>query len=175
VITFPVTVKILDFTLLQNALHGSKICINQEACTNIINDNLNEAQKIKIQFSDEVGYDSENAKKYLFRRIKAGHESVVEHIILVVEVSNISRAFLQQFARHRLLSMSVQSTRWALRTIIDDYIELVMPEEIKEDPDFKPYVIEWLSHGAVLVQKIRERYGNDVAKYLLPECIPTKI
>ena len=163
---FPVTVKVLDATVLQNALHGSKICVNQEAFPAITDE-----YEDLIVFWKEDGYDTETAKQYILKRIKDGHESVIEHIVLVVEVSNISRALLQQFARHRLLSFSVQSTRWSLKSIIKNPIGFILPEAIEQDAE----VVDWLYKGTQLVKKIQEKHGNDTAKYLLPECTPTKM
>lgn len=37
----------------------------------------------------------------LMRIIAAGHESILEHITLIYSVKGISRACLQEFARHR--------------------------------------------------------------------------
>jgi len=162
---FPVTVKVLDTTVLQNALHGSRICVNKEAKP-LINDEYENL----VVFWDEPGYDTESAKQYVLKRIKDGHESVIEHIVMVIEVSNISRALLQQFARHRLLSFSVQSTRWALKSIIQEPT-FILPLCIEEDQE----IMDWLYQGSVIVKSAQEKYGNDVAKYILPECTPTKM
>ena len=57
---FPVTVKVLDATVLQNALHGSKICVNQEAFPAITDE-----YEDLIVFWKEDGYDTESAKQYV--------------------------------------------------------------------------------------------------------------
>lgn len=49
------------------------------------------------------------------KAIKSGHESILEHITLTYEVNNLSRACLQELARHRHISLSVESTRHTLR------------------------------------------------------------
>lgn len=51
---------------------------------------------------------------YLERIKNAGHESVLEHIVLSFHVFGASRALLQQLARHRHISLSVESTRTCL-------------------------------------------------------------
>ena len=51
----------------------------------------------------------------LGRIIKAGHESILEHITLTYSVKGLSRACLQELARHRHISLSVESTRHTLK------------------------------------------------------------
>ena len=162
---FPVTVRLLDYTALQNAYHGAKICVNQESSPELHDDDF-------IGYWESNGYTKKNSKPYILKRIKDGHESIIEHIIFVVEVSNVSRALLQQFARHRLLSFSVQSTRWSLKSITNnDHIEFVLPEVLRHDDK----ALDWVYKGFELVKEMREKYGNDVAKYLIPDCTPTKM
>ena len=55
----------------------------------------------------------------LMRIINAGHESVLEHINLTYSIKGISRALLQELARHRHISLSVESTRHTLKKILD--------------------------------------------------------
>ena len=51
----------------------------------------------------------------LKRRIKENHGSVLEHINLTYSIEGLSRACLQELARHRLISLSVESTRYTLK------------------------------------------------------------
>ena len=66
---------------------------------------------------------SEKPAKFLKHVIKVGHESVLEHITITYEINNISRACLQELARHRHISLSVESTRHTLKRILDENIE----------------------------------------------------
>ena len=50
----------------------------------------------------------------LTRRIKENHGSILEHINLTYSIEGLSRACLQELARHRLISLSVESTRYTL-------------------------------------------------------------
>ena len=59
--------------------------------------------------------NTEGANVFIERAIKAGHESILEHITLTFEVNNLSRACLQELARHRHISLSVESTRHTLK------------------------------------------------------------
>ncbi len=93
---------------------------------------------------------------------------------MVVEISAVSRAFLQQLARHRHLSLSVQSTRWAMKSVIESSKGLehyILPNEIAEDEKIQ----KWLKQGNKIIKQCRDTHGNDVAKYLLPEATATKI
>ena len=60
----------------------------------------------------------------LGRIIKAGHESVLEHITLTYSIKGISRALLQEVSRHRHISLSVESTRHTLRKYYDEGYDL---------------------------------------------------
>ena len=51
----------------------------------------------------------------LKRRINENHGSVLEHINLTYSIEGLSRACLQELSRHRLISLSVESTRYTLK------------------------------------------------------------
>lgn len=57
---------------------------------------------------------------YLKKIIKKGHESVLEHINLTFHCKDFSRAMLQELARHRHISLSVESTRHAMHKRLMD-------------------------------------------------------
>ena len=71
----------------------------------------------------------------LGRIIRAGHESILEHITLTYSVKGLSRACLQELARHRHISLSVESTRHTLikklqdtdsiKQLLDDVAEIL--------------------------------------------------
>ena len=76
---------------------------------------------------------------------------------------------MQQLARHRHISLSVKSTRWAL----DKHGDYYTPEEIKAPNDI-------IYDGTIALamnnaMNFKKEYGNDVAKYLLPECVTTDL
>lgn len=105
---------------------------------------------------------------FLKRIIKSGHESVLEHSVLVLEIHGISRACLQELARHRHISLSVKSTRWAMKK----HYEYFIPEGIN---DKKDVYCEYMDKNINLANEIREEFGNDVAKYFLPEGVSTSL
>lgn len=82
------------------------------------------------------------------RLIHMEHTSVLEHLVFTFEIE-CSRAALQQIARHRIASLSVQSTRYTL-----------------QKGNYKFY--------KVAPKEIPEGLTNDVLKYHLPESLMTK-
>lgn len=105
----------------------------------------------------------------LKRIIKAGHESILEHINLSFSIQGLSRACLQELARHRHISLSVESTRHTLRKSLLDDTNDWWPDRFSEYPD---------SDFVDLVYRIAEEYPdmpNDELKYYLPEFWPTNL
>ena len=102
----------------------------------------------------------------LGRIIKAGHESVLEHINLTYSIKGLSRACLQELARHRHISLSVESTRHTLRKNLEDkdVMNLMQVYELFY------YVTELRSYA-----RIHPDLPNDELKYYLPEFWPTNL
>ena len=108
----------------------------------------------------------------LTRIIKAGHESVLEHINLTYSVKGLSRACLQELARHRHISLSVESTRHTLRKngkitapfggskeIIDmstAFLEIALSNPDMPNDELKYYLPEFWPTNLVLTSNIRE-------------------
>lgn len=113
------------------------------------------------------------AVNFLKGLIDSGHESVIEHLVYTFSIKGVSRALLQELARHRHVSMSVESTRWALKRIMENPVsmeDLVLPEGV---PDYAKGKLEFLLNTA---KELLDRgFSNDVVKYLMPECIQTNI
>ncbi len=110
------------------------------------------------------------ASEVLSRIIKAGHESVLEHINLTYSIKGISRALLQELARHRHISLSVESTRHTLKKNVETC------EGVEDLYDAVPsryhYVLrdflEFTSENTGLT-------SNDELKYFIPEFWPTNL
>lgn len=110
---------------------------------------------------------------------KFKHASTLEHIVYNFYIEGISRALLQELARHRMASLSVKSTRYTLKELKDeepfsiDHKEraekyLVMTDvEMVDEMSIR--ALENLR--AVLVAGI----SNDRAKYCLPESYKTEL
>lgn len=65
--------------------------------------------------------------------IKAGHESILEHINLTYSIKRISRALLQEVSRHRHISLSVESTRHTLRKQLENITFFNFFNEVPEE------------------------------------------
>lgn len=137
-------VKLLDATSLTLAAKAAKLCIGK-----------------KWTGGDEAAY--------LKTLIQRGHESVLEHVVYVFEVTGLSRACLQQLARHRHISLSVKSTRWAL----GKHADWKLHEGLSAG--HSAAVVRYMEGALDLVEELRQRHGNDVAKYYLPECVTTDL
>ena len=107
------------------------------------------------------------------------HSSTLEHISYNFEIEGISRALLQELARHRIASYSVKSTRYTLK-------------ELKDEQPFNLDDLERASKFIVLtgnslvdsasVQALDNLrlllvagVSNDKAKYALPEAYKTSL
>jgi thymidylate synthase (FAD) len=127
--------------------------------------------------SDEGG----DKDKALIDRVgnKYKHASTLEHIVYTFYIQGISRALLQELARHRMASLSVKSTRYTLK-------ELKNRPPFKED-DFKEaekfivltdnVMVDIASIKALnnLQLVLKEGVSNDIAKFCLPESYKTEL
>ncbi|MDA3042580.1 MULTISPECIES: FAD-dependent thymidylate synthase [unclassified Campylobacter] len=104
------------------------------------------------------------------------HSSTLEHIFYNFYIKGISRALLQELARHRMASLSVKSTRYTLK-------ELRNEPEITSDSAAKYIVLtgnEAVDSASIkALNNLREILGAntslDIAKYCLPECYKTEL
>ena len=110
---------------------------------------------------------------------KFKHASTLEHLSYNFYLKGISRALLQELARHRMANLSVKSTRYTLK-------------ELKNESEFKKGDFENASRYIVLTgneivdnagisalenlrQILQTPISLDVAKYCLPECYKTEL
>lgn len=152
-------VKLLNFTPLQ-------ICSNAiRTCWQSFDKSDNGGEK-DLALIDRVG----NQFK---------HSSTLEHLFYNFYISGVSRALLQELARHRIASLSVKSTRYTLK-------ELRNENEFKNG-DFanaSRYIVltnnEIVDNASInalenLRKILQERVSLDIAKYCLPECYKTEL
>lgn len=116
---------------------------------------------------------------------KNKHSSTLEHLNYSFDIDGISRACLQELARHRHASLSVKSTRYTLKELKDagelytydyaghehptaKYYEYCVP--VDEEVD----AINALMLEAIQVQ-LNEGKSNDVIKFMLPEAYMTSL
>jgi len=110
---------------------------------------------------------------------KYKHSSTLEHLVYSFYISGISRALLQELARHRMASLSVKSTRYTLK-------ELKSIEPFGED-DFEgasKYIVltgdKRVDRVSIIAlngiqELLKQGISNDIAKYALPESYKTEL
>ena len=99
--------------------------------------------------------------------IKRKHESILEHINLTFSIQGLSRACLQELARHRHISLSVESTRHTLRKSIKEHFG-----------EFVNQLSGEMLHVYFQLKDVADDYpdmSNDELKYYLPEFWPTNL
>ena len=113
------------------------------------------------------------------------HSSTIEHLNYSFDIDGISRAVLQELARHRIASYTVKSTRYTL-------------QELKKEDSFNVYMDKARAlkyvvltknecvDGAIIgaLENLRiclmdidgaEKIPNDIAKYCMPEAYKTSL
>lgn len=127
-----------------------------------------------ISTSDKEAIITGDKDKELINRVgnKNKHKSTLEHLVYTFDVDGISRACLQELARHRIASYSVKSTRYTLK-------------ELKEADKMKHFLVltgntelDYANIDYLLLLKKKLLDGsiaNDVAKYMLPEAYKTSL
>jgi len=120
---------------------------------------------------------------------KFKHASVLEHVSYNFHIKGISRALLQELARHRIASLSVKSTRYTLKELKEEQIRLENDpvtsvngwnyQTIKKYcvlPDADDDTIIHLGSALWSIQKkLLDGKSNDRVKYLLPEAYKTEL
>lgn len=104
---------------------------------------------------------------------KFKHASTLEHLVYSFYIQDISRALLQELARHRMASLSVKSTRYTLKELKEldeiDYKKFLVFTGIEEVDNASKSALDNL-------QKIlKNGISNDKAKYCLPESYKTEL
>lgn len=115
---------------------------------------------------------TDNPDERMYRvGIKNKHASTLEHINYSFDIDGISRACLQELARHRMQSLSVKSSRYTLKELnvsskLSEFFVATGNEEVDS-----------MSFDAVanLQTLIRNGVSNDLAKYAMPECFKTSL
>lgn len=128
---------------------------------------------------------------------KNKHASTIEHLVYNFDIDGISRACLQEVARHRIASYSVKSTRYTLKELGSEELPMNTTETFDRDgiqdaqemrlqmkERASKYVV--FTHVPLVDMKIIDaleglRYAivtgvsNDKAKYCLPEAYKTSL
>ncbi len=152
-------VTLMHYTPLDVCSHAIRTCWNSFDKS----DNGGEKDKALI---DRVG------NKYK-------HSSTLEHLSFSFYIQGVSRALLQELARHRISSFSVKSTRYTLK-------ELKNIEPFREDDYNKAekFIVltgnEQVDSASIkalnnLQAILKSGVSNDIAKYALPESYKTEL
>ena len=106
--------------------------------------------------------------------IDSTHESVLEHMVFTFKITDISRACLQELARHRIASYSVKSTRYTLKELRDtpdNELEKFLIDDIESI--VKSSAIDSLKKIKMMLNMSNP--DMDKIKYALPECYKTEL
>lgn len=145
-------VELLHFTPIMIAVNAIRTCYN--SCDK----------------SDELG---EKDIKLLQSIIKNKHLSTIEHICYNYKISGISRALLQELARHRIASLSVKSTRYCLRELKGKNQDELKDYLVKISDSIDEYNRFRLATMQALINE--QNLSNDELKYMLPEAFKTEL
>ena len=137
-------------------------------------------------YGNEPHSDSEKVKARINRVANVSkHASTIEHLYYNFDIDGISRACLQEVARHRVASYTVKSSRYTL-------------QELKKEDSFNVYTDKARAlkyvvltknecvDGAIIgaLENLRiclididgaEKIPNDIAKYCMPEAYKTSL
>ena len=111
---------------------------------------------------------------------KFKHASTLEHLSYNFYIQGISRALLQELARHRVASLSVNSTRYTLKELKKE-----LKLELGDFDRAARFIVltgdETVDNASVkALENLREILANttkslDIVKYCLPECYKTEL
>lgn len=115
---------------------------------------------------------------------KNKHSSTLEHLTYTFYISGVSRALLQELARHRMASPSVKSTRYTLKELKDEEPFHTSPNSVIDFDRAGKYLV-YTDNSLVdrtsvhalehLRQVLSVGTANDIAKYCLPESYKTEL
>ena len=132
------------------------------------------------ELTDDI---SEDDLKFLKRIIiKHKHGSVAEHVSYNFQVHGVSRALLQELARHRIASYTVKSTRYTLKELKEeDSLNCFDPDDFDRARKYLHYTDNSIVDNTsvrcleMLRRLIKGNVSNDEAKYALPESYLTSL
>ncbi len=110
---------------------------------------------------------------------KFKHSSTLEHLYYNFYIKGISRALLQELARHRMASLSVKSTRYTLKELKDED-EFTLKDTLRAQKYLVftgELMVDEMSIKALenLRLVLKSGISNDKAKYCLPESYKTEL
>jgi thymidylate synthase (FAD) len=113
---------------------------------------------------------------------KFKHASTIEHLNYTFDIDGVSRALLQELARHRIASYSVKSTRYTLKELKNTELLNKYNEFDKETMSkFVVFTDDSKVDTAIAIslmnlqEIIIDGTSNDIAKYCIPEAYKTSL
>jgi len=114
---------------------------------------------------------------------KNKHQSIIEHCTVNYNIEGISRALLQEVARHRMSSFSVESSRYVLKKHLAKEEPFIDGFNVYTERAKKYIVmtgdneVDYCSILALNSLRSLVSYGksNDVTKYTMPEAMKTNL
>ncbi|OYT57727.1 MAG: thymidylate synthase (FAD) [Desulfurococcales archaeon ex4484_217_2] len=122
---------------------------------------------------DKPSKDQDHMIERMYRvGIKNKHASTLEHLVYTFDIDGISRACLQELARHRMASLSVKSTRYTLKELqnaetVSDFLVSSGDYEVDEANIVALQTIQYIMS--------KRSIANDKIKYCLPEAYKTSL
>ncbi len=102
---------------------------------------------------------------------KNKHASTIEHLSYNFDIDGVSRALLQELARHRMANLSVKSTRYTLNEL-RDYDGDLMKFLVSVTP-----IID--ANNVIALERLQHQLkiggSSDKIKYMLPEAYKTSL
>jgi thymidylate synthase (FAD) len=110
---------------------------------------------------------------------KFKHASTLEHLNYNFYIEGISRALLQELARHRMASLSVKSTRYTLKELKDE-AEFTTIDKERAAKYLVFTDVEMVDEMSIKALEnlrliLKSGIANDRAKYCLPESYKTEL
>ena len=114
-------------------------------------------------------------EKFIQKLIKAGHESILEHVSFTFVVSNISRIATHQLVRHRVASYAQYSHRG-----MDDELTFIIPdslsEKMNEKEEINNFIMGYLEQaGGFYYDLVKLGIPPEDARFMLPNGLASNI
>lgn len=116
---------------------------------------------------------------YIRNIIQQGHESVLEHYNITLDISGVSRSLTHELVRHRHFSFSQRSQRY----VDESSAGFVMPPSVDTRPELRKVALEVAQHAReayetlydTLSTHLPRKQAREAARAVLPNGIETQI
>jgi len=109
--------------------------------------------------------------RFIRRRVREGHESILEHASATFEISGVSRACTHQLVRHRIASYSQESQRY---TKPED--EYVVPQGVADNEAAREIFRNAMNAAARAYDQLRAvGVRKEDARFVLPNAASTRV